>query len=86
MISSNSEKSRTNARLDRVFSFEHIIQRGVASPVPGASTDVGIDNRATELVQQVSMNWTKSASSKSQPRVGRVVWKDDTDILESAVL
>jgi hypothetical protein len=67
MISSDSEKSRSNARLDRVFSLEHIVQRGVASPVPGASTDIGIDNGATELVQQVAMNWTKSDSSKSQP-------------------
>ena len=62
MINSNSEKSRLNARLDRVFSFEHIIQRGIASPVSGASTDIGIDDSTTKLVKQVSMNWTKSGA------------------------
>ena len=48
-----------NAKLDRVFSFQHIVQRGVAFPVTGASTDIGIDNRTTEFVQQVSVNWAK---------------------------
>ena len=62
MISSHSEKSRLNARLDRVFSFEHVIQRGVASPVSGTSTDIRIDDSTTKLVKQVSMNWAKSGA------------------------